>query len=235
MLNIDFWRMRFGVEVEALDGPVECPLGRRGTDHGGRVYEYRLGPLTLSDWRAHREELSRFWSQLVVDPSGDPPTGLHVHVEMPPEVRDAGLTEKQFFARLARLWEWCEGPLVVFRNSARSRYASSWDEEFKQKVAGAVREGLYGVNRYHTLNLAAYPEHGTVEFRLWDATSSFEEAEERAVLCLAVVWVAAVGCGERTHRSAVEETRDIVNAGRRALALLRLGMPASSRGTHLRV
>lgn len=234
-MNINLWDMRFGVEVEALEGPAQCPLGRHGTDHGGRVHEYRLGPLTLNDWQARRGELLRFWSRLVVDPSGDPPTGLHVHVEVPRTVRDAGLKEKQFFARLARLWEYCERPLAVFRDTARSRYASAWDEGFKQEVAAAIREGSYMLNRYHTLNLAAYPEHGTVEFRLWDATNCFEEAEERIVLCLAVVRTAAASCGERTCKRVVEEVLDAVRTGRRALRLLRIGVSGLPQNARLHV
>lgn len=75
--------IRFGLEVEAVSGPAGCPFGTRGTDHGGAVYEYRFRPMTLKEWAENRESLREFFSALKVDPNGEPPTGLHVHVNRP--------------------------------------------------------------------------------------------------------------------------------------------------------
>lgn len=59
--------LHFGLEVEALSGPAECPFGTRGTDHGGAVHEYRFRPLTLKEWAENRESLREFFSTLKVD------------------------------------------------------------------------------------------------------------------------------------------------------------------------
>ncbi|MEW5932041.1 MAG: hypothetical protein AB1816_00450 [Bacillota bacterium] len=214
---------RFGMELEAIAGPERFPLGSRGTDHGGRVWEYRTRPVTLRDWAAARPELERFWGQVRVDPRGNPPTGLHVHVEVPEEVRTDQVLLKRFFARLARLWEKVEAGLVGrYRSREREQWTARWDESHRETLAAAIRAGNLATDRYRSLNFASFGEHGTVEFRLWDATGSLEEAEERVALCLALVWVAAAGCGRRTaHVPVAPEIREAVTVGRALLAEMR--------------
>lgn len=214
---------RFGVELEAVAGPERFPLGSRGTDHGGRIWEYRTHPVTVRDWAAARPELECFWAQVRVDPRGDPPTGLHVHVEVLEEVRADRLLLKHFFARLARLWEKVEAGLVGrYRSRERERWTARWDEAHREALTAAIRAGNLATDRYRSLNFASFGEHGTVEFRLWDATGSLEEAEERVALCLALVWVAAAGCGRKTaHVSATREVQQAVTVGRALLAEMR--------------
>lgn len=213
--------LRFGLEVEALSGPAECPFGIRGTDHGGAVYEYRFRPVTLKEWVENRESLREFFSALKVDPNGEPPTGLHVHVEVPPAVQG-----KQFFARLARLWAAVEEDLQKEKpvSAARKKYARKWSDNYCD-VADAVRTGNYCcLNRYRTLNLASFPEHGTVEFRLWNGTNDFNEVEEIVSFCLAVVWTAAAGCGKKTAGVSVEKEKKLAyTAGRKIFKALTKG------------
>lgn len=215
--------LRFGVELEAVAGPEHFPLGSRGTDHGGQVWEYRTRPVTVRDWAAARPELGHFWAQVQVDPRGDPPTGLHVHVEVPEEVRADQVLLKHFFARLARLWEKVEAGLVGrYRSRERERWTAYWDEPHKEVLVAAIRRGDLAVDRHRSLNFASFGEHGTVEFRLWDATDCLEEVEERVALCLALVWVAAAGCGRKTaHVPVVRELRQAVAVGRALLAEMR--------------
>lgn len=197
MKNTKLSSLHFGLEIEAVSGPVSCPLGTRGTDHGGAVYEYRLGPITLRDWLENRAALREFFGSIAIDPCGDPPTGLHVHVEVPPEARG-----KQFFARLARLWAAAEKDILAASPvvPAREEYARPWSIEHCENIVNAVRgENFRGLDRYRTLNLASFPEHGTAEFRLWNGTADFAVAEEIVAFCLAVVWVAAAGCGAKPH------------------------------------
>jgi hypothetical protein len=214
-------RIRFGLEVEALSGPAECPFGTRGMDHGGAVHEYRFRPMTLKEWAENRESLRKFFSALTVDPDGSPPTGLHVHVEVPPAVRG-----KQFFARLARLWAAVEEDLKKEKpvSAARKKYAREWFGNCGD-IAGAVQTGDYCcLDRYRTLNLASYPEHGTVEFRLWNGTNDFGEAEEIVSFCLAVVWTAAAGCGKKTAGIPVEKEKKLAyTAGRKIFEALTKG------------
>lgn len=215
-------KIRFGIEVEALSGPADCPLGVRGTDHGGAVYEYRLRPLTLKEWAENRESLREFFSVLKVDPDGEPPTGLHVHVEVPPTVQG-----KQFFARLARLWAAVEKDLQEEKPvaAARRRYAQKWSDNYCEDVANAVRKSDYrGLGRYHTLNLASFPKYGTVEFRIWNGTNDFNEIEEIVSFCLAVVWTAAVGCGKKTAEIPVEREKKLAYVtGRKIFEVLTKG------------
>jgi len=214
--------IRFGLEIEAVSGPANCPLGVRGTDYGGAIYEYRTRPVTLKEWVENRELLRELFSALIIDPDGDPPTGLHVHVEVPQEARG-----KQFFARLARLWAALEDDLQKAKpvSFIREKYAKSWSNSHSEAVANAVQKSEYGcLDRYRTLNLASYPEFGTVEFRLWNGTNDFDEVEEIVSFCLAVVWVAAAGCGKKTAQSPVDKERELaVRAGRKILEVIRKG------------
>ncbi|MGB9825257.1 MAG: hypothetical protein ACPLRU_01175 [Desulfofundulus sp.] len=199
-------QMRFGMEVEAVSGPEACPLGTRGTDHGGAVLEYRLGPVTLPEWSGHRAALRKFFSAVTVNPGGDPPTGLHIHVEIPPEYRN-----RQFFARLSRLWAAMEKDILAVRPvaAARRTYASEWTESHCSAIASAIRDMEFHLDRRRTLNLASVHSHGTVEFRLWDGTNDFAAVEEFLALSLSTVWVAAAGCGRETSRVPVEREKEM--------------------------
>ncbi|WP_131821650.1 amidoligase family protein [Desulfofundulus australicus] len=200
-------RMRFGMEVEAVSGPEACPLGARGTDHGGAVLEYRLGPVTLLEWSKHRAALRKFFSAITVNPEGNPPTGLHIHVEVPHEHRN-----KQFFARLSRLWAAMEKDILAVRPVAVARriYASEWTESHCFAVASAIRDMEFCLDRRRTLNLASIHFHGTVEFRLWNGTNDFAAVEEFLALCLSIVWVVVAGCGRETARIPVEREKELV-------------------------
>lgn len=215
-------RTRFGLEIEAYEGPEEFPLGQRGTDHGGAIWEYRTQPITLQDWLAARNEMQKFFERIEVNPRGDPPTGLHIHVEVPPDIQGNKVLLQHFLARLARLWEAIEKPLIThYQSTERQHYAAEWSEESKQEIAEAIRTGGVPSNRYLSLNYRAYPEHGTVEFRIWDGTGSFQAVEERIALCLSLVWRAAIGCGQKTKDIPVSmEVQQVVKLGQSLLGLL---------------
>ncbi|AEG14344.1 hypothetical protein Desku_0737 [Desulfofundulus kuznetsovii DSM 6115] len=213
--------MRFGMEVEAVSGPEACPLGTRGTDHGGAVLEYRLGPATLPEWSKYRTALRKFFSAITVDPEGNPPTGLHIHVEVPPEHRN-----KQFFARLSRLWAAMEKDIVAVLPVAAARkvYASEWTESYCSAVTAAVRDMEFRLDRRRTLNLASIHFHGTVEFRLWNGTNDFAAVEEFLALSLSTIWVAAAGCGRETSRMPVEREKEMAfRLGKKLVQVLQKG------------
>ena len=130
----------------------------------------------------------------------DKTCGFHVHIDA------KGMTLKSW-KRLGKLWiriERATDKLLaksrrenanVFCRSNRDRIGSIevWDDRFDScTTAKQVGRFLSGGSRYHKLNTASFPIHGTVEFRAHQGTLNGQKAEIWILFCIQIVELA---CG----------------------------------------
>lgn len=125
--------------------------------------------------------------------------GLHVHIgfaflrdyegdeevlKLMRHVLTLWATHENFFvddyaSRLLSRRKWCRK--ILFEDHVESMRNALKSMNHLRRYSGTR------ANRYHTLNLCSYFEHGTVEFRTFNSTFSAREVIDAISLCLAIV------------------------------------------------
>lgn len=179
------WNLRVGYEVEFFtsESPQELRLlgalhddGSIAPDFGSAV-EFASPPLRGAAVPKNVREVCRILNG--IDAGTNRSCGLHVHVEV------SSYSDEQRF-RIRHWWRKFERALFLLTRA--ERYGGSYC-----RPAETVSLQQWAGERYHALNLQAYREHGTYEFRLFASTTDADQLLSRVAACVAfVAWAVDV-------------------------------------------
>ena len=170
-VNCDMRRLRTEVEARGLSGwqvRMDGSLGGRGCE---LVSPPLRGAEGFEQLRKACEALTAAGATV------DRACGLHVHVDL--NGLSANAVRRTVKAYVASQ-EIIDGLLSESRRADRNMYCRRWyateiealDQCRDISGMSAVQDG-----RYKTVNLKAYPRHGTIEFRQHQGTTSFRKVE----------------------------------------------------------
>ena len=187
--------------------PIDTPAGWNDhSEHCGWEYVspvFSLFGESMPNWN----QLFRWVRNLEVDPNGNPPTGLHIHVG----IDNITNNPIPLLERVAQIWEEVEEEYCNIADVTEER--EEWAGTCAHRmgtIKEILREGkdvnyhLRGLDRYVSLNFAAYPKHSTVEFRLWNGTDNPTYLRYAILYSIALVVYASMTIYATKHVTNVE-------------------------------